>query len=232
MTRDPQCGEMRRALGVYVVGAIAPADRSAVDSHLTSCAGCRAELAGLAGLPALLGRVPDAEAARLLLGGSEGELPELPLHWLLGRAARSRRRRLWPGLAVAAAAGLVVGGGAVAASHALDTAQARPPASTAQQWIPAVRGTNPSTHASAVIRYRTQPWGVQLAVQVSGIPPGTRCELHVTNASGQDEIAGSWTVSSGHQRAWYPASSSVPLSDVRSFVITSGTQTLVTVPFR
>jgi anti-sigma factor RsiW len=232
MTRDPQCAEMRRALGVYVVGAIAPADRSAVDRHLSSCADCRAELAGLAGLPALLGRVPDAEATRLLLGGSQEVLPQPPLHWLLGRAARSRRRRLWPGLAVAAAAGLMVGGGAVTASRLLDSPQAQPHAAAAQQRIPAVRGSDPHTHASAVVRYRPQPWGLQLAVQVSGIPPGTRCELHVTSASGQDVITGSWTVISGHQGAWYPGSSSDPLSDVRSFIITAGARTLVTVPFR
>ncbi len=54
---------MRQALGVYVVGAIGPADRSAVDKHLTGCSRCRDELADLAGLPALLGKVPADEAS-------------------------------------------------------------------------------------------------------------------------------------------------------------------------
>ncbi|MEV4252687.1 zf-HC2 domain-containing protein, partial [Spirillospora sp. NPDC049652] len=51
------CGEVRTALGVYVLGAIDPPERARVDGHLTSCPACRDELAALAGLPALLGRV-------------------------------------------------------------------------------------------------------------------------------------------------------------------------------
>ena len=50
------CSEARLSLGVYVLGAIDPAERSLVDSHLASCRDCRDELAGLAGLPALLAR--------------------------------------------------------------------------------------------------------------------------------------------------------------------------------
>jgi predicted lipoprotein with Yx(FWY)xxD motif len=49
---------------VYLTAAIAPADRVVVVRHLTACAGCRAELAGLAGLPALLLRPPVQAAAQ------------------------------------------------------------------------------------------------------------------------------------------------------------------------
>lgn len=51
------CGETRISLGVYVLGAIDPAERAQVDAHLSTCQDCRDELAGLAGLPALLSRV-------------------------------------------------------------------------------------------------------------------------------------------------------------------------------
>jgi anti-sigma factor RsiW len=96
MTRAA-CGETRHALGVYVVGAIAPADRSAVEEHLADCADCRDGLAGLAGLPALLGRVPADEATRLLLDGDPVERPSQPgLVSLLGRAAQLRKHRAWP----------------------------------------------------------------------------------------------------------------------------------------
>src|SRR6266567_2101614 len=50
------CAGIRPQLGVYLTGAIAPADRVVVVRHLTACDGCRAELAGLAGLPALARR--------------------------------------------------------------------------------------------------------------------------------------------------------------------------------
>ena len=64
------CDEIRHALGVYVLGAIDPAERTVVDRHLATCPDCRDELAGLAGLPALLGRVTLAEVSSL--GPDEG----------------------------------------------------------------------------------------------------------------------------------------------------------------
>ena len=62
MDGSGECAGIRSQLGVYLTGAIAPADRAAVVRHLAGCEGCRAELAGLAGLPALLSR-PDVAAA-------------------------------------------------------------------------------------------------------------------------------------------------------------------------
>jgi hypothetical protein len=56
LSRTRECGEFRRDLGVYVVGAIGGAERRTVDDHLASCADCREELAGLAGLPGLLAK--------------------------------------------------------------------------------------------------------------------------------------------------------------------------------
>jgi predicted lipoprotein with Yx(FWY)xxD motif len=49
---------------VYLTGAILPAERVVVVRHLAGCADCRAELAGLAGLPALLRRPPVRAAAQ------------------------------------------------------------------------------------------------------------------------------------------------------------------------
>ena len=111
------CAEMRWALGVYVIGAIAPAERDTLDRHLAVCADCRDELAGLAGLPALLSRVPAEDVGRLSLdeSGAEHAPQPPPLQSLARRAAQLRRHRLWPALAAAAVAGLVVGGGVVAA---------------------------------------------------------------------------------------------------------------------
>jgi predicted lipoprotein with Yx(FWY)xxD motif len=57
------CAGIRSQLGVYLTGAIAPADRAAVVRHLAACTDCRAELAGLAALPALLRRPPVQAAA-------------------------------------------------------------------------------------------------------------------------------------------------------------------------
>ena len=43
------CTDARLSLGVYVLGAIDPAERALVDAHLATCRDCRDELAGLAG---------------------------------------------------------------------------------------------------------------------------------------------------------------------------------------
>lgn len=122
MTDPGACAEIRLELGVYVLGAIGTADRSAVDAHLACCADCRDELAELAGLPGLLSRVTADDADSLVLyrddgRGSRQELPaDLGLPRLAGRAARLRRHRMWPRMAAAAVAGLIVGAGAVAAA--------------------------------------------------------------------------------------------------------------------
>jgi len=95
-----------------------------------------------------------------------------------------------------------------------------------------VSGSDARTHAAAVVLYAARPWGAQFEVQVRGIGAGTRCELQVISAGGQDVPSGSWTVFGGRLRAWYPASSSVPSAAIRGFVITSGSRDLVTIPVR
>jgi len=219
-----ECGEIRPALGVYILGAISPADRSTVEQHLARCAGCRAELAGLAALPGRLGSVPAADMARMAGAGpgaaGPGERPsDLPLQTLLDQAARIRRRLRWRRLAIAAAAMLIVGSGAVAVSRVLYSPATRSYAS-AVPWA-AFTGRDPRTGMSATVKYLRRPWGLALQVQVSGISPGTRCELQIVDASGQDVPAGGWKVAAGHALAWYPASSGLPAADVRGFEITT-----------
>jgi hypothetical protein len=95
MMQTMDCGEARISLGVYVLGAIDPAERSMVDAHLATCRDCRDELAGLAGLPALLARVDAAEAIALAAAdgppGSDdaGQAPESG-STASGRAASGR----------------------------------------------------------------------------------------------------------------------------------------------
>ncbi|WP_207400943.1 anti-sigma factor family protein, partial [Actinomadura roseirufa] len=78
------CPDVRASLGVYVLGAIDPAERSRLEAHLEGCSACRDELAGMAGLPALLGRVDEAQLSQVA-----GPPPEL-LDGLLARAAERR----------------------------------------------------------------------------------------------------------------------------------------------
>jgi Putative zinc-finger len=232
------CAEIRSALGVYVVGAIDPADRAVVEAHLAWCVDCREELAGLAGLPGRLGSVPAADVARLAMGepvpggGAAGDRPDAALRALLDRAVALRRHRMWRRVAAAAAVMVVAAGGAVAVSRAVAPPSALSAASPVLAWATTVHGSNLHTGAAATVRYAAQPWGLQVQAQVSGIPPGTRCELLVLGAGGP-MTAGGWTVAPGHAAAWYPLSAPSAGSGVRGFVVTTTSgKPLVSVPIR
>jgi Putative zinc-finger len=86
------CGDARRALGVYVLGAIEPEDRGTLERHLARCASCREELGRLADLPGWLSKVPPDEAERLLDDrAGEGARPGRG-----GTAAPGRSPVSWP----------------------------------------------------------------------------------------------------------------------------------------
>jgi hypothetical protein len=74
--------------GAYVLGALSPAERSAYERHLATCADCRDAVAEIAVLPGLLGRLAPADLERITPPvGVEERLPKLL------DAARARRRR-------------------------------------------------------------------------------------------------------------------------------------------
>ncbi|MGO8962044.1 MAG: anti-sigma factor family protein [Streptosporangiaceae bacterium] len=228
MSSGNACREMRQLLGVYVVGAIDPAERAVVDEHLGQCPSCRDELAGLAGLPAMLSRVPAADVERLSLAPTGlPEMTEPPaelLNSLLRRVSATRRTRMWRGaLAVAAAVVIAAGGAAVA------TELARPAAAHPAAGWEVARGASASTHVAAVVDYMPTAFGTAMRVQVSGIKPGTTCRFWVIGKNGKTE-AGSWTVQPGYgSDPWYPAASLVPPHSVGSFQISAGSKVLVTI---
>ncbi|HUB42370.1 MAG TPA: hypothetical protein VMA72_26255 [Streptosporangiaceae bacterium] len=121
MTGTSMCGKLRLDLGVYLVGALGAADRSALGAHLACCAKCRDELAELAGLPGLLRRVTADAANALVPRHDEGDCPgrepsaDLRLQLLLRRAARRQRHRRWPRMVAANSVRLIAG--ALAASR-------------------------------------------------------------------------------------------------------------------
>jgi hypothetical protein len=224
MSGDIPCSQARQELGVYLVGAIDPAQRVAVARHLASCRGCRTELAGLAGLPALLRRVPADELRRLLLDDAVSLVPGPPLSVLLTRVARARRRRRYLTLAVAVVAGIAVISGWLGLRP-----QPRPAAGVPPWWTVTVESVNLVTRAGAYVRYAPEPWGTELQVRVTGITIGTRCQLWVTGSSRQQEDAGGWIVEPGQQAMWHPASVPFAASKLRSFQVRANGKVLVTV---
>ena len=224
MTELTDCGDIRRALGVYVVGAIDPAERSTVDAHLSHCSDCREELAGLAGLPALLGRVPKEDAERLALGSEElEEAPAELLDSLLRQVAARRRARRWRGVTAAAAAAIIAVGGGIVGGALMSHAHSSSPTAQVEAYL--ARGSNPSTHVTAAVYYR--PAGLSgvktsetnMQVGVTGIPNGTECSFWLTTTSGQRIWVADWTVNAAQNGNWFSVSSHTPIKDVRGFDI-------------
>ena len=238
MNGSADCRDIRHALGVYVLGAIDPAERAMVDLHLSTCPECREELAGLAGLPALLRRIPVGEAQQLAeddLGEPPGaglpgaEVPsEEMLRSLLARTTRVRQARRWRGLAAAAAVVLVAGAAGAAGWNALHHAGGGAGSAVPAHFTSAT-ATNPATHVAATVRYAAQGWGTVLDTQVKNVPTGARCQLVVTDSSGHTTVVGGWTTSYDEGSVWYPGSAPVARDSVRSFQITSQGKVLVTV---
>ncbi len=232
MIGETKCHDVRLALGVYVVGVIDPAERGLVDAHLSGCPACREELAALAGLPALLSRVPRREAELAALVAREGggasasdEPPPELLGSLLQQVAARRQVRGRRLILAAAAAVVIAAGGGAALDHGLAPA----PAAVSDVAF----GTSPVTRVSAVVDYSAAARGTSMRVRVSGIRVGAACDFWVVTAAGKLTQAGHWTISRSYGAPpWYPASSPVTAAALRGFEITSGRRVLIQIPAR
>jgi hypothetical protein len=93
--------------GVYVLGALAPAQRLEFEQHMTTCAECRAEVSELAVLPGLLGRLDEPS----VVGSAELPIPSVLPNVLAKVHRQQRGRRVLAGAAaiVVAALALVAG---------------------------------------------------------------------------------------------------------------------------
>jgi len=223
---DPSCRRFRELLGVYVVGAIEPGERAAVDAHLSQCYECREELAALAPLPALLHRVHPADAERILLGSQPQSDPAEPsaemLDSLLARVGASRRTRRFRALFAAAAAVVIAVGGGVAVSEA--TAQR--PHHENVEVATATKGP-----LEVTVRYSTSNWGgTHMSVKASGFRQWTSCKFWVLTKGGQRVLAGGWIVGPYGDQLWYPVQSNVPESSVTGFQITTASGAQLDIP--
>jgi Putative zinc-finger len=233
-----ECPEARVSLGVYVLGAIDPAERALVEAHLATCRDCRDELAGLAALPALLARVTAEEAAALAAGDGPPpasrpagmEAPPELLGAVIDLTAARRRRRRWREASLGVAAALIVAAG-VFGGLRLGASPTPPPAASTnfpgQPNGPWQTATTSASGMSASVEYRSMGWGTQLAVKVSGIPVGTSCQLWVIGPGGSRTLAGGWVTDDHEGAVWYPGSAGLSAGGVRGFQVTvAGARTL------
>jgi anti-sigma factor RsiW len=222
------CSWVRTSLGVYVLGAIEPAERAEVDAHLSSCALCRDEVAGLACLPALLGRVSVEQ-----IGQVAQPPPEL-LESMLASAAAERhpkRRRQWMVLAAAAVFVLVIGaliGGLLApgfdGSSRPQVAGPPPTSTSAPAPAPAElrAAKDPVTKVEAWVGIRGEEWGTALTVRLRGAPHGARCRLYAVAKDGRRDPAGAWQYG-GREYEQFNGSTMIARSDLSRFEIVTTT---------
>jgi anti-sigma factor RsiW len=237
MTQIWDCAEARPSLGVYVLGAIDPAERGLVDAHLVTCQDCRDELAGLAGLPALLARVNLDEVSRICADDTvrpfahEDHPPEELLGTVLGLAEARRRRNRWRYLSAAAAVAAIAGGLFAGLSSATSTTVNHTlvvGGPITGDWESA-SGTSHATGVDATVAYSEQLWGTAVQVEVDHIPMGTTCQMWVVHPDGTRTQVAAWTTAQDEGRVWYSGSMPITAGSIGKFQITAGNRMLVTV---
>jgi predicted anti-sigma-YlaC factor YlaD len=236
MTQTWDCVEARPSLGVYVLGAIDPGERGLVDAHLVTCRDCRDELAGLAGLPALLARVNPDEISRIraddTVRPASDDPPEELLGTVLDLAEARRRRNRWRYLSAAAAVVAIAGGLFAGLSSATSTTITKtvpvgfPNGSAA--WDTAA-ATDAATGVTATVAYADQLWGESFQVLVDHIPAGTTCQLTVVHPDGTRTVVAAWTTAGDEGKVWYGGSMPSSAGSISTFQITAGNRVLLTV---
>jgi Putative zinc-finger len=225
------CHDTTMSLGVYLLGALDDAEQAEVDAHLDSCAACRAELAQLEGLPALL--------SQLTIDDVSVEPLALPAELFERVAARARAedaqrqpshlvryRRL---TAVAAAVVVLAAGGVSWAAIHSSPASRPHHVSASQKLIP-----HPFIgHKGLVtmsVTLAAQTTGTGLNVTVSGLPKDEHCRLIAVAKDGSRDVAGRWdALYSGW--AQQTGSTKIPQSQLSQLVLLgTGGKNLVTVP--
>lgn len=175
----------------YVLGSLSAAERREFELHLAGCPQCAANVADLAVLPGLLGKVPESE-----VGQDAPQAPDmLPK---LARAAARRRRR---------ERGITVSVIAVAAAVAAILALVLPPTLAPSAPVAAQEVTLSQVVASplhADVRLISLGWGtdVQMTCQYTpstdGYPPqAAEYAMFVTDDTGAASQIGTWQAKPG-----------------------------------
>jgi hypothetical protein len=204
--------------GVYVLGALSPAQRQAYERHLSTCAECRAEVGDLAILPGLLGRLDETAVT----ADEEIHAPATVLPAVIGQVRRRRRNYRFAAIAGAVAAACV----ALVVGLTMPTHTARPVAE------PVIK-PSPSASAPAVVLHPMTPVGtaniVTASIGLQDIAGGTRvvgtCTyegsggnyvepakfvLYIVPKHGMRERIGSWSAEPGDSvpvqgMTWWPS---------------------------
>jgi hypothetical protein len=219
------CDDTTMSLGVYLLGALDTAERAEVEAHLDGCADCRAELAALEGLPALLSRltIDDVSAEPLAVPDDLFERVAARARAEQAQQAPSRFTRYRRLTAIAAAVVVLAAGGV--SWGVLHSSTAKHPSVTA-----AAPHTATNHHVTMTVTLAAQATGTGLNVTVSGLPRDEHCQLIAIAKDGSRDVAGRWdaTYSGWAQQT---GSTKIQQSQLSQLVLLgTGGKQLVTVP--
>lgn len=213
--------ELHQLLGAYLLGGLEPGELRRFEQHLQECAYCREELAGLQGLPALLGALPVPDAVALT--GSPrpvavhepgSSVPRAVLDELAARRHKVRRR--WAALVGAVAAACLALG--VAVGPMLSP----PPEPDASYSVQSGNGLQFS------IDLARKTWGTELAVNGSKLPLDGTLSLWIRDRDGGEDRACAWTATPSG-RVKVTGATPVQLASIASLELRDETQKAVAV---
>lgn len=217
------CQETTISLGVYLLGALEPAERAAVEAHLAGCSECRQQLSELAGLPSVLERLELADLEPMQ-AGADGTLAGMtPSDDLFDRVAAQVRdedqvvRRVRFGrfqkVTAAAAAVVVVAGVSVGIAESTGgRTAAQPPA---HKTVTLAGSQGP---VSMRIVLGEQAASTTMHVTVAGVPADEHCRLIAFSSDGSRELAGQWDAT---YEGWadFTGSTSIPLDRISKLIL-------------
>jgi Putative zinc-finger len=224
--------------GAYVLGALDDAERRAFETHLETCAACRARVAELRDPAALLAGLPLSAGVDLMAGAAPGgvgspagddafpittaPIPDTLLPGLLRRARRERVRRRFATAGVGAVAAAVL----VALAIVL-TPNGSSPTSPSQPPAVAMVAVQPSP-LTATARLISRGWGTQIDVHCK-YPSDERdrfaYRLVVIDKRNQAHDAGDWTLVPGKAGINFTTGTSVATADIARVQIRTPTGT-------
>jgi anti-sigma-K factor RskA len=176
----------RQDLGAYLTGSLEPDEHAAMDAHVSTCRACQTELAQLAPLPALLRRVqPDVAVEPTSGPAVHNRLSDALAAATAKRRAQRRTLRVWQ----SAAAALAVAAGVAVLVHA-------PTSPAPNGRIVALRTVAGSTARGMAVLER-RPWGTEIVLRLTGLPPHDPCEAWIATAGGRSP-AGTWGPTATH----------------------------------
>lgn len=191
--------------GAYVLGALSPAERHEFEQHLPRCKECSVSVRELAGIPGLLSRIDPS----VLEDPAEPEpVPETLLPALLSEVRRTRRRRTYAvvGLAAAAVALVAVPLGVSGVLSNDQAPAAAPPSASASAPVEVAMSPIGGAPVRASLGLEPVLWGTRLDLtctyepdpdQYSGLPHSATYVLVVRTRDGKSEQVGTWKAIDG-----------------------------------